>query len=64
MKFYQVIEHNDAANGDAFFPSRKEAEEHIRQTYEKGQAEIVVHEHKGPLNKRAVCKMLTDWPQR
>lgn len=64
MKFYQVIEENDPVAGDCFFPSRKQAEAHLKETYEEGEAYIRVLEHKGPLTKAAVCRMLTDWPQR
>lgn len=65
MKFYQIIEHNDAATGDAFFATKKEAEDHIKKQYNSPEeAEINVLEFKGKLTKRAVCKLLTDWPQR
>lgn len=64
MKFYEVFSHDDAGGSDVFFPTKKQAEDYIKQTYEEGEYVLRVLDHKGPLTRAAVCRMLTDWPQR
>lgn len=66
MRFYGMYHTDDPAQSDVLFPTKKEREAYIRETYDANDDGVQRRtlEFKGPLTKATLCRIYQSWPMR